>query len=191
VAPAGYLYAATSALVGSAFDVATFQVYLDRFLKDAGAGTDPVERMLLEQLALSHHVIGCLSARAGSRGEDHERMMLLLAGAARLMAEFRRTALALKDYRQGVDGGAGPRDSNASPQAAEVPAKQAAGLAPDGRYPSDEGSDAKVPSVPRKLPSNKTPGHQHHGREHHPQSETGRRRPAESPKAAGAYARGA
>src|SRR5271166_6000051 len=64
VAP--YLYGAMAPLLGEVFDVATFKSYVDAFLKEAGAPTDPVERLLLEQLILAHHVVGRLHVRAGT-----------------------------------------------------------------------------------------------------------------------------
>jgi hypothetical protein len=98
VAPATYLYAALSGLVGPAFNVPVYQLYLASFLAEAGAPADPIERMLLEQLALAHHVVGRLHAHAGTRGGLGE-CTAYHAAAARLMGEFRRTALALKAYR--------------------------------------------------------------------------------------------
>ena len=97
----GYLYGALAGLLGHDFDVETFGLYLDGFLREAGSPADPVERMLLEQLALAHHVIGRLHVRAGCR-EGLEELKAYHAAAARLLAEFRRTALALKTYREPV-----------------------------------------------------------------------------------------
>jgi hypothetical protein len=98
-AVAAYLYGALAPLVGNAFDVATFQLYLEGFLAEAGAPTDPVERLLLEQLVLAHHVIGRLHVHAGSR-QAIDEVKAYHAAAVRLMAEVRRTALALQSYRQ-------------------------------------------------------------------------------------------
>src|SRR5262249_34717623 len=95
----GYLYGALAGLLGHDFDVETFGLYLDGFLREAGSPADPVERMLLEQLALAHHVIGRPHGRAGCRA-GLEELKAYHAAAARLLAEFRRTALALKAYRE-------------------------------------------------------------------------------------------
>src|SRR5262249_8131885 len=100
LATAGYLYAAVVAVHGPAtFDVASYKALLDDYLQAAGATSDPVERMVLEQLFLSHHVVGRLHARAGTR-DRLEEVQAFLAAAARLMAEFRRSSLALKAYRE-------------------------------------------------------------------------------------------
>jgi hypothetical protein len=99
LAPATYLYGAATTLLGPAFDVPVFEVYLAGYLRDAGDPRDPVERMLLEQLAWAHHVLGRLHVQAGSR-DNAEEATAFHAAAARLMGEFRRSALALKSYRQ-------------------------------------------------------------------------------------------
>jgi hypothetical protein len=77
------------------------RIYLERFLVDCGNPTDPVERMMLEQLALAHFRTGQLHAKAGIT-ENAEAVKLLSAAAARLLGEFRRTALALRVYRAGA-----------------------------------------------------------------------------------------
>jgi hypothetical protein len=81
------------------FDAAGYRVYLDRIRQDAGNPTDPVEVMLLEQLVLAHLRAAQLQANAG-QAEGVEAVRLLNAAAARLLAEFRLTALALKAYRE-------------------------------------------------------------------------------------------
>jgi hypothetical protein len=99
LAPATYLYGAATGLLGPAFEIPVFEVYLAGYLRDAGDPGDPVERMLLEQLAWAHHVLGRLHVQAASR-DNIEEVTALHAAAARLMGEFRRSALALKSYRQ-------------------------------------------------------------------------------------------
>ncbi len=56
--------------MGRTLDVASFKVYLDRVMREAGNPTDPVERMLLEQLVQAHHVIGGLHVRTS----DHRKL---------------------------------------------------------------------------------------------------------------------
>jgi hypothetical protein len=110
-----YLYAAAAQVVGPAFDVLTWKAYLDRYLQAAGDPTDPVERILLEQLALAHHALGRLHVRAGSR-EGVEETQAYMAAIARLLAEVRRTALALKVYRQPAAGKAADAAASAEPE---------------------------------------------------------------------------
>jgi hypothetical protein len=75
-----------------------YRAYLDQLLKDAGDPTDPVERMLLEQLALAHFRNAQLHADAGqARGVEAAKIYNSLA--ARMLGELRRTALALRLYQ--------------------------------------------------------------------------------------------
>jgi hypothetical protein len=98
-ATAGYLYGVASQVVGQAFDVFAWQAYLERFLQDAGNPTDPIERLLLEQVLLAHHALGRVHVTAGTTA-DVEAVKACLPAIARLLGEVRRTALALKAYRQ-------------------------------------------------------------------------------------------
>src|SRR5262249_29635223 len=112
LATATYLYAALAAVHGPAtFDVASYKLLLDDYLQAAGAPTDHVERMLLEQLFLAHHVVGRLHARAGTR-ENVDEITACLATAARLQSEFRKTVLTLETYRQSL-GARKARESKA------------------------------------------------------------------------------
>jgi hypothetical protein len=84
---------------GPIFDVHTFKAYLDELLKRTGVTSDPIEQMLVHQLAQAHFAIGRLHVRSsGSRGTVEA--VAYVAAAARLMAEFRRTSLALQAYRE-------------------------------------------------------------------------------------------
>ena len=60
-------------------------VYLDSFLREAGAPSDPVECLLLEQLLIAHHSLGRLSVLAGARVNLAE-VTACLTTVARLMA---------------------------------------------------------------------------------------------------------
>ena len=75
------------------------RVYLDDLVKDSGNPVDPVEIMLLEQTAMCHIFSMKLQSKA-SGAEGIEAIELYLSGAARLSSEFRKTALALKEYRK-------------------------------------------------------------------------------------------
>src|SRR4051794_17121498 len=81
-----------------------YRAYLDRLLADAGSPSDPIEIMLLEQLAIAHFRIAQLHGSAG-QAQGIEAQKLLCAAAARLLGEFRRTALAIRVYRTGVPEG--------------------------------------------------------------------------------------
>jgi hypothetical protein len=89
---------------GGTFDSRAYKVFLDRLLEDAGNPSDPVERMLLEQLGLAHFRIGQLQVSAG-QAKSVEAAKVYNSVAARLLGEFRRTALALRVYKARVPEG--------------------------------------------------------------------------------------
>ncbi len=71
----------------------------ERFRAAAGSPADPVERILLEELWLAHYQIADLHILA-SKGANAEITKIYSAAAVRLMGEVRRTALAIRAYRQ-------------------------------------------------------------------------------------------
>ena len=76
-----------------------FKVFLERLLKQAGNPTDPVERMMIEQLALAHHRIAQLHVQA-AEADTVDAAKQYTAMAIRLTGELRRMSLAIKQYRQ-------------------------------------------------------------------------------------------
>jgi hypothetical protein len=96
--PAAYLYGASAPLLGEAIDVETWKLYLDGFLQELGSPADPVARLMIQQLALAHFALGRLHVRASTRILPEE-VAAYSAAIGRLMAEFRRTTLALNAYR--------------------------------------------------------------------------------------------
>ena len=78
-------------------DQGAYKVFRDRLLADCRA-TDPIEIMIIEQLSLAHFSMGLLSCKASNAGKV-EAVGVYSQAAARLMAEFRRSALALQAYR--------------------------------------------------------------------------------------------
>ena len=98
VAAAGWLYWIVSSTVSDKISPEAFKQYRDILLEDAGSPTDPIERMLIEQLALAHFSIGRLQMKACSM--DVPKLAIAYADSAtRLLAEFRRCSLALEDFR--------------------------------------------------------------------------------------------
>ena len=82
----------------SFLDSRGYKVYLERLIEDAGNPADPVERMMLEQLALAHFRIGQLHVSA-AQAKTIEAAKVYTSATARLWGEYRRTALALRIYR--------------------------------------------------------------------------------------------
>jgi hypothetical protein len=93
--------AAMAGAIPVAKDVGTaaFKVYRDGLVKEAGSPTDPVEIMLIEQLALAHHRVAQLHVQAEQAKSVEEAKVFTMA-AVRLTGELRRLALALSQYRQ-------------------------------------------------------------------------------------------
>jgi hypothetical protein len=89
----------TTIQLDKSFDPAAFHAYLDQLMIDTGSPTDPVERILIEQIAMAHLRVGDLSVLAsGARGD--EPIKILNSATARLIGEVRKTALALAAYRE-------------------------------------------------------------------------------------------
>ena len=71
---------------------------LDDFLKQAGSITDPIDRCMHEQFYLTHHRLVRLQVDAAN-ATKLEAQELLNTAAARLTAEIRKLALAIREYR--------------------------------------------------------------------------------------------
>jgi len=97
--PAAYLYGSSAPLLGEAIDVETWKIYVDNFLQELGSPADPIARLMIQQLVLASVALGRLHVRASTRVLPEE-VAAYSAAIGRLMAEFRRTALALKAYRK-------------------------------------------------------------------------------------------
>jgi hypothetical protein len=91
------------AALGEGISVEAWRIYLDDCLARMGvtATADPVARMLAVQLVLVDHAVSRLLVRATGRAGAAEAGAYY-AAAARLLAELRRTALALKAYGVGA-----------------------------------------------------------------------------------------
>jgi hypothetical protein len=88
----------TSALGVQEFDVHACRDFLDRFVADAGGTQDPVERVLLENLAFANLRVADLHSRA-AQAKSIDAAKAYASAAARLLGEIRRTALSLRVYR--------------------------------------------------------------------------------------------
>ena len=95
---ASVLATCLSKTMGMTLHSGAFKAYLDDVLAAARSTQDPVERMLIEQLVLAHHRIGELHAQSAV-AETPQVIETFNAAASRLMAEFRKMTLALREYR--------------------------------------------------------------------------------------------
>jgi hypothetical protein len=96
---AAYLSVVTAGVPGSTMPPEAYLQYLQTLLAEAGNPSDPIERMLIEQIALAHHNIGRLYSRAANT-QHLDQSKAYYAAAVRLLAEFRRSVLAWKKYRE-------------------------------------------------------------------------------------------
>jgi len=99
-----YVYMMVAPVLAPGASLESFILYVNQLLAESGNPTDPLERLLVEQVAMAHHAIGCLYVRAAT-AETLDQAKLYNAAAARLLGEFRRTVLALKKYREHRGGG--------------------------------------------------------------------------------------
>ena len=77
-----YLQANTHPAINSQISLESFATYLETLLEEAGNPTDPIERMLVEQLAIAHHNIGRLYMKAAA-SESLEQAEVYNAAASR------------------------------------------------------------------------------------------------------------
>ena len=154
----------------------SFKLYLLKVMEDAGNPTDPIERMLIEQICLAHHNVGRLHVKAAS-AEHLEEARVYIGAAALLTGEFRRSISTLKSYRE-------PGKITVS-KADVVQADQPAARA-------EPASDPLRGALVGEVGSNPAPGATAHDATTIPfsaQPEAGAGRPEERPEAEGADAR--
>ena len=72
--------------------------YLHNLTLECNAHVDPLQRMLLEQIAQAYHRVSALHTSSAS-ATSPELMMMYNAGATRLLAELRKCLLALKELQ--------------------------------------------------------------------------------------------
>jgi hypothetical protein len=151
-------------------DCYAFKTYRDRLVADCGNPTDPIEVMMIEQIALAHMSIGRLQFNSATAGSI-EAARTYGAMATQLLGEFRRTALALKSYRTETHAGVVDEGLSASPAKA------------------DSDQKASKEEVDSELGSN--PGGQDHGEDtiRLPESAQGRGGEAEPGEVARVHAR--
>lgn len=89
---------ATALNMDKYFDANAYKIFLGSVMRDLGDPTDPIERMLVEQLCMAHFRVAQLHGAAG-QANGLEATKLLNTVTARLLGELRRTALSLKVYR--------------------------------------------------------------------------------------------
>jgi hypothetical protein len=88
-------------MLGAHVDAAAYKILRDEFIADAGQPADPLEVLMLDQLLWAHHQVGSLHVQA-SKTNDAAIAEAYSNAAVKLMAESRRTVMALREYRSPV-----------------------------------------------------------------------------------------
>ena len=129
-------------------DSLAYKLFRDRLLVECGSPTDPIEIMLIEQLALAHLNTGRLHFKSAT-ADGLEAARTYGALAVALAGEFRRGALALKAYRARPQAGEG-RSPVADVSGRDPIAEQEA---VDGELGSNTGDEVDGGTIP--LPESK------------------------------------
>jgi len=85
-------------MLDASFDTPVYRAYLEQLMAEMGDPSDRVERMMIEQLAMTHFRLGDLAGHA-AHAKGNELIKIANAATARFLGEFRKTVLALQAYR--------------------------------------------------------------------------------------------
>ena len=80
-------------------DIEGAAALVEEFIESAAQTDDPLERLLLQQVLMADYRLAALQCDA-HEAKSPEHCRILNAAAVRLMAEIRRMALAIRQYRQ-------------------------------------------------------------------------------------------
>jgi hypothetical protein len=99
--PASVLNNVAGKVFKGAVNPGGFKAFLDSVLAAAGGPSDPVEIMMVQQLTWAHHHAGNLVSSA-AQATTLQEVEVYNQALARIMGEFRRCSLALREYRSGA-----------------------------------------------------------------------------------------
>ena len=88
--------------MASIVGVPSFQEFRSEMIRELGDPLDPIARLFLDQLCWLHFRGAELLASSAGGRLPAEQAGIYIAAAARLFAEFRKSALALREYRAPV-----------------------------------------------------------------------------------------
>ena len=94
-----YVSLITQEIFGSKISQLAIKEAMEQIQAACGNPTDPVERMMVENLTLANHSIGRLMVKAAT-ANNLEQAAMYQSSATKLLAEFRRLALSIKKYRE-------------------------------------------------------------------------------------------
>ena len=93
-----YISLVTQEIFSSKISKLAVKKAMEQIHAQCGNATDPIERMMLEQLTLAHHSIGRLMAKAAT-SDSFEHAEMYHSTSTKLLGEFGRLALCIKNYR--------------------------------------------------------------------------------------------
>ena len=95
-----FMYLALEPLLGKEISPAEAQRFRDKIVAECETSSDPVERWLMESIALLQFVANILHSRIPTVA-DAALLTAMSSAATRTTAEMRRTIAALREYRAG------------------------------------------------------------------------------------------
>jgi hypothetical protein len=108
----GFLYATSVNVLGKGATPAFWKDTLTEFLRESGDNGNQIQRLILEQMFLTHYTIGQLQVKGASHDKP-EATEVYMNSASKLMAEFRRHADLLPRFEpKSVETTAGKSSSN-------------------------------------------------------------------------------
>jgi len=162
IAGAAYLSTVVAATIGNSYRPESYVEYRNQLLKQCGDPTDPLEVMLLEQIAMAHHAIGRLRLKSAITEPAGAAVAYSDAGT-RLLAEMRRCVLGLEDYRtrrsiRGHTSHGSERDKTAGsgPESCQSTSRTAEKTAANAKQPSN-GNGGGIPAWLKKRMAYPTP----------------------------------
>ena len=98
--PAAYLFAIHATVVGKKASIEGAKEYLQQLMADLGNPTDPLEQMVIQQIAIAHHSLGRLHTGRAT-ATTAAQIKQLDTATTQQSAEFRGLVQVLVDYRGG------------------------------------------------------------------------------------------
>ena len=143
-----YLFASNQPILKTSSQPDGYLKYRERFLAGCGNPQDPVEVLLIESLVLAFHNAGRMVFQSAA-ATDSDTVIAYEGAASRLMAELRRGALALQEYRakgRDIERGKAEEAQLAKPKAERDKNGKATDPHPKRRTAKKKASNGKVGS---------------------------------------------
>jgi hypothetical protein len=124
--------------------VDSFEIYHANLLKELGSPTDPILKMIAQQLVVAHFTFLRLQVRV-AHAKSREECGILGTTACHLMAEFRRSATTLNEIRQSA-----PKTTADASQVSARPSEANDQAAPKVEPSCEQADDREGVALPRR-----------------------------------------